>query len=72
MTVAGSSVPPRQRHDPGQLTAQRDSDGPMVPASAPGPIAALNETLSEVMDLRPTSPTRSRTAKTSTRSGSAS
>lgn len=51
MTVAGSSVPPRQRHDPGQLTAQRDSDGPMVPPSSPGPIAALSETLSEVMDL---------------------
>lgn len=54
MTVAGSSAPPRQRHDPGQLTAQRDSDGPTVLASPPGTVAALNETLNEVVDLRRT------------------
>ena len=33
MTVAGSCAPPRQQLDPGQLTAQRDTGGPMVPAS---------------------------------------
>jgi hypothetical protein len=52
MTRAGSLVPPDQRHNPGQQLRSVTAMGPMALVSAPEPVAALNEVLTEVVDLR--------------------